>query len=144
MNILLYLELTSGILSQNTFARLLAQLNTQRFQSCFLNWMKTVQSKTEGDVMAIDGKTLCGSHDQSIKQSPIQIVSVWATTNKLVLGQVKVDSKSNQITTTPELIKVLELNNCMVTIDAIGYQKEMVKLMTEQNADYVILKKRLR
>jgi hypothetical protein len=83
--------------------------------------MKTVQSRTEGEVVAIDGKTLCGSHDHSIEQSAIQIVSVWATTNKLVLGQVKVDSKSNQITAILELIKVLELNGCMVTIDAISY-----------------------
>jgi hypothetical protein len=102
--------------------------------------MKTVQSKTEGEVVAIDGKTLCGSHDQSIEQSPLQIVivSAWATTNKLVLGQLKVDSKSNEITAIPELIRVLELNGYIVTIDAIGYQKEIVKLITEQNADYVI------
>ena len=83
--------------------------------------MKTVQIRTEGEV--IDGKTLCGSHGQSIEQSAIQIVSAWATTNKLVLGQVKVDSKSNEITAIPELIKVLELNGCIVTIDAIGCQK---------------------
>jgi hypothetical protein len=100
--------------------------------------MKTVQSRREGEVVAIDGKTLCGSHDQSIEQSPIQIVSPWPTTNKLVLGQVKVDSKSNHITAILELIKVLELNGYIVTIDAIGYQKEIVKLITEQNADYVI------
>jgi hypothetical protein len=100
--------------------------------------MKIVQSRTEGEVVAIDGKTLCGSHNQSVEQNPIQILSAWATTNKLLLGQVKVDSKSNQITATPELIKVLELNSCIVTIDTIGYQKEIVKLITEQNADYVI------
>jgi GH35 family endo-1,4-beta-xylanase len=133
-----FLELPNGILSQNRFTRVLAQLNTQQFQSCFLNWIKTVQIRTEGEVVAIDGKTLCGSHDQSIEQSPIQIVSAWATTNKLVLGQVKVDSKSNQITAILELIKVLELNGYIVTIDAIGCQKEIVKLITEQNADYVI------
>jgi predicted transposase YbfD/YdcC len=133
-----FLELPNGILSQDTFARVLAQLNTQGFQSCFLNWMKTVQIRTESEVVAIDGKTLCGSHDQSIEQSAIQTVSVWATTNKLVLGQVKVDSKSNQITAIPELIKILELNGYIVTIDAIRCQKEIVKLITEQNADYVI------
>jgi hypothetical protein len=100
--------------------------------------MKTVQIRTESEVVAIDGKTLCGSHDQSIEQSAIQTVSVWATTNKLVLGQVTVDSKSNQITAIPELIKILGLNGYIVTIDAIRCQKEIVKLITEQKADYVI------
>ncbi|MEO3706727.1 ISAs1 family transposase [Trichormus azollae HNT15244] len=80
-----FLELPNGRLSQDRFTRVFAQLNTQQFQSCFLNWMKTVQSRTEGEVVAIDRKTLCGSHDQSIKQSPLQIVSAWATTNKLLL-----------------------------------------------------------
>ena len=83
----------------------------------------TEQIRTESEVVAIDGKTLYGSHDQSVEQSAIRILSVWGTTNKLVLGQVKVDSKSNEITAIPELIKVLELNGCIVTIDAIGCQK---------------------
>jgi hypothetical protein len=87
--------------------------------------MKTVQIRTEGELVAIDGKTLCGSHNQSIEQSPLQIVSAWATTNKLLLGQVKVDSKSNEITPIPKLIKVLELNGCIVTIDAIRCQKKL-------------------
>jgi hypothetical protein len=80
-----FLELPNRIPSQDRFARVFAQLNTQQFQSCFLNWMKTVQRRTEGEVVATDGKTLCGSHDQSIEQSPLQIVSPWATTNKLLL-----------------------------------------------------------
>lgn len=145
-----FLELPNGIPSpdgdatrtHDTFARVFAQLNPQQFQSCFLNWIKTIHNKTAGEVVAIDGKTLCGSHDTRIEQSAIQIVSAWATTNKLVLGQVKVDSKSNEITAIPELIKVLELNSCIVTIDAIGCQKEIVKLITQQNADYVITLKK--
>ncbi|MEJ6486247.1 ISAs1 family transposase [Nostoc punctiforme UO1] len=137
-----FLELPNGIPSHDTFARVFAQLNPQQFQECFLNWIKTIHNKTAGEVVAIDGKTLCGSHDTRIEQSAIQIVSAWATTNKLVLGQVKVDSKSNEITAIPELIKVLELNGCIVTIDAIGCQKEIVKLITQQNADYVITLKK--
>ena len=133
-----FLELPNGIPSHDTFARVFAQLNPEQFQECFLNWIKTIHNKTAGEVVAIDGKTLCGSHDTRMEQSAIQIVSAWATTNKLVLGQVKVDSKSNEITAIPELIKVLELNGCIVTIDAIGCQKEIVKLITQQNADYVI------
>ena len=76
-------------------------------------------------MVAIDGKTLRGSYDQSSDQSVIQMVSAWATTNKLVLAQVKVDEKSNEITAIPELLKVLELSACLVTIDAIGSQKEI-------------------
>ncbi|MEH1988998.1 ISAs1 family transposase [Nostoc sp.] len=137
-----FLELPNGIPSHDTFARVFAQLNSQRFQECFLNWIKSIQIITDGEVVAIDGKTLCGSHDKSSEQSAIRMVSAWATTNKLVLGQVKVDEKSNEITAIPELIKVLELSGCIVTIDAIGCQKEIVKLISQQNADYVITLKK--
>jgi predicted transposase YbfD/YdcC len=137
-----FLELPNGIPSHDTFARVFAQLNPQQFQECFLNWMKSIQKITLGEVVAIDGKTLCGSHDKSSGQSAIQMVSAWATTNRLVLGQVKVDEKSNEITAIPELLKVLELSGCIVTIDAIGCQKEIVKLITQQNADYVITLKK--
>ncbi|MBH8574079.1 ISAs1 family transposase, partial [Nostocaceae cyanobacterium CENA369] len=137
-----FLELPNGIPSHDTFARVFAQVNPQQFQECFLNWMKSVQKITDGEVVAIDGKTLCGSHDKNSEKNAIQMVSAWATTNKLVLGQVKVDEKSNEITAIPELLKVLELTGCIVTIDAIGCQKEIVKLITQQNADYVITVKK--
>ncbi|MEI2582712.1 MULTISPECIES: ISAs1 family transposase [unclassified Scytonema] len=137
-----FLELPNGIPSHDTFARVFALVDSQQFQSCFLNWIKSIEIKTDGEVVAIDGKTLCGSHDRSSNQSAIQMVSAWATTNKLVLGQVKVDEKSNEITAMPELIKVLELSGCIVTIDAIGCQKEIVKLISQQNADYVITLKK--
>jgi predicted transposase YbfD/YdcC len=137
-----FLELPNGVPSHDTFARVFAQLNPQQFQECFLNWIKSIQIMTDGEVVAIDGKTLCGSHDKSSDRSAIQMVSAWATTNKLVLGQVKVDEKSNEITAIPELIKVLELSGCIVTIDAIGCQKEIVKLISQQNADYVITLKK--
>ncbi len=133
-----FLELPNGIPSYDTFARVFAQLNPQEFQECFLNWMKSIQKITSGEIVAIDGKSLCRSYDKNSDQRAISMVSAWATTNKLVLGQVKVDEKSNEITAIPELIKVLELNGCIVTIDAIGCQKEIVKLITQKNADYVI------
>jgi predicted transposase YbfD/YdcC len=114
----------------------------QQFQSCFVDWMKSIHQITSGEVIAIDGKTLRGSYDESSEKSAIQIVSAWATTNRLVLGQVKVDEKSNEITAIPELLKVLELSGCIVTIDAIGCQKEIVRLITQQNADYVITLKK--
>jgi predicted transposase YbfD/YdcC len=137
-----FLELANGIPSHDTFARVFAQINPQEFQECFLNWMKSITKITNGEVVAIDGKTLRGSYDKSSEQSAIQMVSAWATTNKLVLGQVKVDEKSNEITAIPELLKVLELSGCIVTIDAIGCQKEIVKLITQQSADYVITLKK--
>jgi predicted transposase YbfD/YdcC len=137
-----FLELPNGIPSHDTFARVFAQLNPQQFQECFLGWMKSVHKVTDGEVVAIDGKTLCSSYDKSSDSCAIHMVSAWATTNKLVLGQVKVDSQSNEITAIPELLKVLEIAGCIVTIDAIGCQKEIVKLITQQSADYVITLKK--
>ena len=137
-----FLELPNGIPSHDTFARVFAQINPQQFQSCFVDWMKSIQKITSGEVVAIDGKTLRGSYNESSDQSAIVMVSAWATTNRLVLGQVKVDEKSNENTAIPELLKVLELSGCIVTIDAIGCQKEIVKLITQQDADYVITLKK--
>ncbi|BAY99388.1 transposase [Tolypothrix tenuis PCC 7101] len=132
-----FLELPNGIASpdgdatrtQDTFARVFAQLNPQQFQECFLSWMRSIQKITSGEIVAIDGKTLCGSFDKASGQSAMEIVSAWATKNRILLGQVKVDSQSNEITAIPELLKVLELSGCIVTIDAIGCQKEIVKLI---------------
>lgn len=137
-----FLELPNGIPSHETFGRVFALVNPQQFQECFLSWMKSTYKITEGEVVAIDGKTLCSSYDKASEQSAIQMVSAWATTNKLVLGQVKVNEKSNEITAIPELLKILELSGCIVTIDAIGCQKEILKLITQQDADYVITLKR--
>ncbi|MGJ5634898.1 ISAs1 family transposase [Nostoc sp. CALU 1950] len=137
-----FLELPNGIPSHDTFARVFAQLNPQQFQECFLSWMRSIHKVTSGEIVAIDGKSLCGSNDKAYGQSAIEIVSAWATTNRLVLGQVKVDSNSNEITAIPELLKVLELSGCIVTIDAIGCQKNIVKLIAQQDADYVITLKK--
>lgn len=137
-----FLELPNGIPSHDTFARVFAQLNPQQFQECFLSWMRSIQKITSEEIIAIDGKTLCGSKDKATGQSAIEIVSAWATTNRMVLGQVKVDSKSNEMTAIPELLKVLELSGCIVTIDAIGCQKNIVKLIAKQEADYVITLKK--
>ena len=137
-----FLELPNGIPSLDTFARLFARLNPQQFQQCFLNWIKAINKITSGEVIAIDGKTLRHSYDKGAEQGAIHMVSAWATENRLVLGQLKVDKKSNEITAIPELLKVLELSGCIVTIDAMGCQKEIVKLVSEQNADYIITLKK--
>jgi predicted transposase YbfD/YdcC len=124
-----FLELSNGIPSHDTFARVFARINPEQFQQSFLGWIKSISNVTEGEVIAIDGKTLRHSYDNAQDQGAIQMVSAWATANRLVLGQVKVDSKSNEITAIPELLKVLSLRGCIVTIDAIGCQKEIVKLI---------------
>lgn len=137
-----FLELPNGVPSHDTFARVFARLNPEEFQQSFLSWIKSISNVTEGEVIAIDGKTLRHSYDNAQAQGAIQMVSAWATTNRLVLGQVMVDKKSNEITAIPELLKVLSLQGCIVTIDAIGCQKEIVKLIAGQEADYVITLKR--
>ncbi len=96
----------------------------------------------KGEVIAIDGKTLRHSYDASEDKAAIHMVSAWATQNRLVLGQVKVDDKSNEITAIPELLKVLSLNGCIVTIDAMGCQREIVKQIREGGGDYVITLKK--
>lgn len=137
-----FLELPNGIPSHDTFARLFARLNPQQFQQCFLNWIKAINKITAGEVIAFDGKTLRHSYDEGSDKGAIHMVSAWATQNRFVLGQFKVDEKSNEITAIPELTKLLELSGCIVTIDAMGCQKEIVKLITEQDADYIITLKK--
>ena len=133
-----FLELPNGIPSHDTFARVFARINPEQFQRCFINWIKSVDKKIPGEVIAVDGKTLRGSYDKTGDQGPIHMVSAWATEKKLVLGQRKVDDKSNEITAIPELLKALELAGCIVTIDAMGCQREIVRLITNKSADYVI------
>ena len=137
-----FLELPNGIPSHDTFARVFARLDPEQFQQSFLSWVKSISNLTQGEVIAIDGKTLRHSYDHSQEKSAIQMVSAWATNNRLVLGQVKVDCKSNEIKAIPELLKVLSLRGCIVTIDALGCQKEIVKLIAGQEADYVITLKK--
>lgn len=137
-----FLELPNGIPSHDTFSRVFARLNPQQFQECFLNWVKSISKITQGEVIAIDGKTLRHSYDTGADKGAIHMVSAWATENRLVLGQVKVDEKSNEITAIPELLKVLEISGCIVTIDAMGCQKEIVKLIAEQDGDYIITLKK--
>jgi predicted transposase YbfD/YdcC len=119
-----FLSLPNGIPSEDTFARVFARLDPAQFQDCFLNWVKTIGQRLGAEAtIGIDGKTLRHSGDASSGKSPIHLVSAWASASNLVLGQRKVDAKSNEITAIPELLKVLELNGCIVTIDAMGCQR---------------------
>jgi predicted transposase YbfD/YdcC len=133
-----FLELPNGIPSHDTFRRVFARLKSQEFRQCFLNWVQSVNQLTSGQVVAIDGKTLRRSHNHQAGKSAIHMVSAWATDNRLVLGQVKVEEKSNEITAIPELLRVIEIAGCIVTTDALGCQKEIAAAIIERDADYVL------
>lgn len=133
-----FLALPNGIPSHDTFARVFARLDPQQLQQCFLNWISDISALTQGEVIAIDGKTLRHSYDKGANKGAIHRVSAWATSNRLVLGQRQVDEKSNEITAIPALLSVLALSGCIVTIDAMGTQKEIASAIIEQQADYVL------
>jgi predicted transposase YbfD/YdcC len=133
-----FLALPNGIPSHDTFGRVFAQLNSREFQSCFFRWVKAIQKATEGEVIAIDGKTLRHSYDRMIGKEAIHMVSAWACANRLVLGQTKVEEKSNEIRAIPELLRMLEVKGCIVTIDAMGCQTQIARQIVEQGADYVL------
>jgi predicted transposase YbfD/YdcC len=133
-----FLELANGIPSHDTIARLFAALDPEKLQECFVSWVKALAGLKEGEIIPIDGKTVRHSYDRGGKKGAIHMVSAWASQNRLVLGQVKVDEKSNEITAIPQLLKVLDIKGCIVTIDAMGAQKEIAKQIIEQGGDYVL------
>lgn len=133
-----FLALPNGIPSHDTFARVFARLNPEQLQESFLSWITAVKKVSEGEVIAIDGKTVRRSYDKGKNKGAIHMVSAWASQNRLVLGQRKVDDKSNEITAIPELLKVLDINGCIVTIDAMGTQKEIAKQIIAQRGDYIL------
>jgi predicted transposase YbfD/YdcC len=133
-----FLELPNGIPSHDTFGRIFALIKPEEFQERFIEWIKAIEKLTAGEVIAIDGKQLRGSHDHDAGKAAIYMVSAWATTNQVVLGQRKVANKSNEITAIPELLKLLDLAGCIVTIDAIGTQTEIVKTILDGGADYLL------
>jgi predicted transposase YbfD/YdcC len=133
-----FLELRNGIPSHDTFGRVFARLDTNQFQKSFVAWVQAVFQKTDGQVIAIDGKSVRRSHDRANGQAAIHMVSAWATANHLVLGQQKVADKSNEITAIPELLQLLEINGCIVTIDAMGCQTEIAEQIIERGADYLL------
>jgi predicted transposase YbfD/YdcC len=133
-----FLELPNGIPSHDTFGRVFARLDPEEFGNCFLGWIRAVLPSSRCDHIAIDGKTARRSHDRANGKAAIHIVNAWAVRNHIVLGQVKTEDKSNEITAIPELLKLMDIRGSVVTLDAMGCQKAIVKQIVEQGGDYVI------
>lgn len=133
-----FLSLPNGIPSHDTFGRVFARIDPDEFMDCFLKWVNSFRQTIGKEVIAVDGKTLRRSHDSSGKSSAIHMVSAWATESKLVLGQIKTAEKSNEITAIPELLQLLELDKCLVTIDAMGCQKSIAQKIIDKNGDYLL------
>lgn len=143
-----FLELPNGIPSHDTFTRVFARLDPEAFQQAFFEWVKelrTVRSwdkrKGKGPVLGCDGKTLRGSHDRAAGLGPLHSVSLWLAEDHLSLGQLAVDKKSNEITAIPKLLEMVDVAGTIVTIDAMGCQKTIVKKIRQRGADYVIMVK---
>ena len=132
------LGLENGIPSHDTFGEVYAAIDTDHFSLCFSRWVADLATLTEGEVIAIDGKCLRRSLDKASKKAAIYMVSAWAQQNNLVLGQVKVDDKSNEITAIPKLLARLDIAGAVVTIDAMGCQKKIAEQIKRQEGDYVL------
>ena len=131
-----WLALPQGIPSHDTFNRVFGLIDPTAFMNCFLAWTQSLREAVAGELVALDGKTLRRSRART--HGPLHLVNVWAAQNRLVLGQLKVDDKSNEITALPELLRALELTGCVVTVDAMGCQKNVAKEIHEADAEYVL------
>lgn len=128
----------NGLPVHDTIARVISSLDPEQFQSCFLKWMKAVSTRTKGELIAIDGKVLRSSYNRDDRQSTIHMVSAFASANGMVLGQVKTDAKSNEITAIPELLALLDITGCLISIDAMGCQTEISAKIVDKGGDYLL------
>lgn len=133
-----FLELPNGIPSHDTFGRVFALLDSEKFEACFCAWIDSLSIDIVNEIISIDGKTLRGSHNRNKGQKPLHLVSAWAAKNRILLGQVKTEEKSNEIKAIPELLDVINVKGSIVTIDAMGCQQEIAKKIVDQGADYVL------
>lgn len=131
------MKLKNGIPSHDTFGRVFSLLPPAEFRSCFIAWVKSL-CELDGDIVNIDGKALRRSFDTADDKAMIYMVSAWANANNMVLGQIKVDDKTNEITAIPKLLKLLDLAGSLVTIDAMGTQKEIASGIIDAEADYLL------
>jgi hypothetical protein len=130
-----FLALPHGLPSHDTFGRVFAALDPFEFEQSFLSWVQAVSAKLKGEVVAVAGKKLRRSHDKALGKNAIHMLSAWATAQRLVLGQRKTDAKSNEITAVPELLKVLALEGCIVTLEALGGQTDIAETVVNQGAE---------
>jgi len=133
-----HLDLRHGIPSHDTFGRVFGQLDPGEFERVFLQWIQVVYRKTEGEIVAIDGKTLRRSGDSAHGLGPLHVVQAWAQANHLILGQVKTDAASNEIEAVPRLLEILDVKGCIVTLDAMGTQREIAQKIVDKRGDYVL------
>jgi predicted transposase YbfD/YdcC len=138
-----FLELPNGIPSHDTFRRVFQAVCPLTLQRCLIDWLQGLRQMAKaaagvGEVVAIDGKTLRRTFDRARELGPLHLVSAWATANGITLGQVAVDTKSNEITAIPQLLELLDLKDSVVTIDAMGCQKEIAAKIVAKDADYVL------
>jgi predicted transposase YbfD/YdcC len=130
----------NGVPSHDVLNRLFNRLNTKEFNACFIEWVDSIASKSEGRVIALDGKTIKGMASR-FSDSKLHIVSAFCAKNQLCLGQIKVDSKSNEITAIPELLNLIAVKGCIITIDAMGCQRKIAKDIIAKEADYILMAK---
>ncbi|MCK5775271.1 MAG: ISAs1 family transposase, partial [Bacteroidales bacterium] len=131
----------NGIPSHDVLGKLFARLNPKEFTDCFTNWVNSIADLTKDEVVAIDGKTIRNSNDDTSCKSAIHLVSAYASDNRICLGQEAVHEKSNEITAIPKLLKTLAIKGCIVTIDAMGCQKKIAKEIIDAKADYILMVK---
>jgi predicted transposase YbfD/YdcC len=133
-----FLDLSHEIPSHDTFGRVFCRLDPEAFCRCFMSWVSTMVTLSNDKIVAIDGKTLRRSFDKVLGKGAVHIVSAFAAANRVVLGQLQVDSKENEIIAIPYLIELLDLEGCIVTIDAIGCQKKIAASLVNKKSDYIL------
>jgi predicted transposase YbfD/YdcC len=134
-----FLELPSGVPSHDTFRRIFLILNPVEFQACFMKWVHSVNKELfKKDIISVDGKTLRGSLDRANEKSALHMISAWSSNASVVMGQMKSDGKSNEITSVPELLKLLQIKGCVVTTDAMNCQKKTASQVVQQEGDYLL------
>lgn len=133
-----FLDLPRGIPQADTYRRVFERIAPSALEQCFQKWVEQIVSTAGAQVIPIDGKTVKGSYDRNKQQSSLHLVSAWASEHRILLGQVKVESKTNEITAIPALLHLLDISGCVITIDAMGTQHEIAKQIIAQGADYVL------
>jgi predicted transposase YbfD/YdcC len=133
-----FLELPNGIPSDDTFRRVFEFINPEELNRCFLRWIETLVTKMGGEIIPIDGKTIRGSYDRNQGVAALHLISAWSSEQNLVLAQMKVEDKSNEITAIPALLELLDITGTIITIDAMGTQTEIAKKIIDKKADYVL------